>query len=370
MIRRRLMFAALLILSVVAIGVAADAPRQVVATTSLETQADAVVAAAMKEQMIPAVSIAIARGDRTLVARGYGLANVELDVSASASTVYRIGSLTKQFTAAAVMRLVEAGKMTLDDPIEKYLPEYPVAGRRITIRHLLTHTSGIKSYTSLGPKFWDNAPLDFSHEKLIALFTDEPPDFQPGEKFLYNNSGYYLLGVILEKVTGETYGSHVKKALFEPLGLTSTMYCDNGPLIKQRAAGYQVMLGAVLNAPYLSMKAPFSAGALCSNVTDLVAWTSALMNGKVVTRASLEQMTTPAKLNDGTSTTYGFGLAIGSGEAKTISHGGGINGFGSYMTYQPKDGTTVVVLTNLGGAKPQAIASELMKPPSATSNGR
>jgi D-alanyl-D-alanine carboxypeptidase len=361
MLRRRLMLVTLVIPSFLALAIAAHAPRQAAAVASLETQADAVVAAAMKEQSIPAVSIAIARGGRTLVAKGYGLANVELDVKTSPSTVYRIGSLTKQFTAAAVMRLVETGKMSLDDPIEKYLPDYPVAGRRITIRHLLTHTSGIKSYTGLGPKFWDNAALDFSHEKLIALFKDEPPDFQPGEKYLYNNSGYYLLGVILEKVTGETYGIHVKKALFDPLGLTSTAYCDNAPVIKQRAAGYQVLLGAVLNAPYLSMKAPFSAGALCSSVTDLVAWTSALMNGKVVTRGSLDQMITPAKLNDGTMTTYGFGLGIPNGDKKTISHGGGINGFASYMTYLPDSGTTVVVLTNLGGAKPAAIASELIK---------
>jgi D-alanyl-D-alanine carboxypeptidase len=361
MLRRRLWLPAFFAVCCLTAALAANAARQAAAVTPLDTQADAVVLAAMKEQSIPGVSIAVARGGRTLVAKGYGLANVELDVKTSPSTVYRIGSLTKQFTAAAVMRLVEAGRLSLDDPIEKYLPDYPVEGRRITIRHLLTHTSGIKSYTGLGPKFWDNAALDYSHEKLIALFKDEPPDFQPGEKFLYNNSGYYLLGVILEKVTGETYGSHVKKALFDPLGLTATAYCDNAPVIRQRAAGYQVMLGAVLNAPYLSMKAPFSAGALCSTVTDLVAWTSALMNGKVVTRASLDQMITPAKLNDGAATTYGFGLGIPNGDKKTISHGGGINGFASYMTYLPDSDTTVVVLTNLGGAKPATIASELLK---------
>ena len=235
--------------------------------------------------------------------KGKRLANVELDVKASPSTVYRIGSLTKQFTAAAIMRLVETGKISLDDPIEKHLPDYPVGGRRITIRHLLTHTSGIKSYTGLGPKFWDDRRLDYSHEKLIALFKDEPRTFSR-KKYLYNNSGYYLLGVIIEKVTGESYGSHMKKTLFDPLGLSSTMYCDNEPLVKQRAAGYQVVLGVVQNAAPLSMKAPFSAGALCSSVTDLVAWTSALMNGKVVSRASLDQMITPATLNDGKPTTY------------------------------------------------------------------
>ena len=362
--RRRMLLVTILASPAVAVvlaGGATRALRQAPAVSSLDAQADVVVAAAMKDQNIPAVSIAIARAGSTLVAKGYGLANVELDVKASPSTVYRIGSLTKQFTAAAVMRLVEAGKISLDDPIEKYLPDYPVGGRRITIRHLLTHTSGIKSYTGLGPKFWDTSRLDYSHEKLMALFKDEPPDFQPGEKYLYNNSGYYLLGVIIEKVSFESYGSHVKKTLFDPLGLSSTVYCDNEPVVKQRAAGYQVSLGVVQNAAPLSMKAPFSAGALCSSVTDLVAWTSALMNGKVVSRASLDQMITPATLNDGKPTTYGFGLGVSDGDKKAISHGGGINGFASYLTYLPESRTIVAVLTNLGGAKPGTIAAELIK---------
>ncbi len=364
---RRRLLVTIFVPPTVALVIVAGAARptgvlpQAPAVASLESQADAAVSAAMNEQKIPGVSIAVARGGRTLLAKGYGLANVELDVKASPSTVYRIGSLTKQFTAAATMRLVEAGRIALDDPIEKYLPDYPVAGRRITIRHLLTHTSGIKSYTGLGPRFWDSSRLDLSHEKLIALFKDEPPDFQPGEKYLYNNSGYYLLGVIVEKVNFESYGSHVKKTLFDPLGLSSTVYCDNEPVVRQRAAGYQVTLGVVQNAAQLSMKPPFSAGALCSSVTDLVAWTSALMNGKVVSRASLDQMITPAKLNDGKPTTYGFGLGVGDGDKRAISHGGGINGFASFMTYLPDREIVVVVLTNLGGAKPGAIAAEILK---------
>lgn len=361
--RRVLLFVIVLVTLAAIAFIAAPAARQALpAATSLEARADTVVAAAMKEVSIPGVSIAVARRGRTLVAKGYGSANVELEVPATVSTVYRIGSITKQFTAAAVMRLVEAGKITLDDPIEKYLPDFPTSGRRITIHHLLTHTSGIKSYTGLGPKFWDVSRLDYPHDKLLALFKDEPTDFQPGEKFLYNNSGYYLLGMILEKVTGETYGAHMKKTLFEPLGLTSTLYCDNEPIVKHRAAGYEVKSGIVMNASALSMKPPFSAGALCSSVTDLVAWTSALMDGKVVSRASLDQMTTPATLNDGKPTTYGFGLGISDRDGqKMIAHGGGINGFTSHLAYLPGSGTTVVVLTNHGGGKPVAIANELLK---------
>jgi D-alanyl-D-alanine carboxypeptidase len=328
----------------------------------LESQVDGIVSAAMKEQSVPGVSVAVARRGRMAVSKGYGLANVELDASASPATVYRIGSITKQFTAAAIMRLVDSGKITLDDPIEKFLPEFPVGDRRITVRHLLTHTSGIKSYTSLGPKFWDVSRLDYQHDQLLALFKDEPPDFQPGEKYLYNNSGYYLLGVILEKVAGEPYAAYMQKTMFGPLGLTSTLYCDIAPIIKHRASGYEVRGGQVVNASPLSMNAPFSAGALCSSVTDLVTWTDALMGGKVVSAASLAQMRTPATLNDGKPTTYGLGLGIVERDGqKVISHGGGINGFTSFLTYAPENGTTIAVLTNSGGAKPGEIVNQILK---------
>jgi D-alanyl-D-alanine carboxypeptidase len=336
---------------------------------TLEQQADAIAGAALREGPVPGLSIAIAREGRALVAKGYGLANVELEAPATASTVYRIGSITKQFTAAAIMRLVEAGKMTLDDPIEKYLSDFPTSGRRITVRHLLTHTSGIKSYTSLGPKFWDISRLDYPHDKLVALFKDEPPDFQPGEKFLYNNSGYYLLGVILERVTGESYASHMRKTIFEPLGLSATTYCDLEPIVKHRAAGYDVKLGVVSNAAALSMKPPFSAGALCSTVGDLVTWTAALMDAKVIGSSSLEQMTRPATLNDGKPTTYGFGLGLNDRNGRrVIAHGGGINGFSSYLAYVPSTRLTVVVLTNSTNGKAGELGSALLKAARSASN--
>lgn len=357
MIRRPLLLVPVLV-TLTAIAIARQASTPV---APLPQKADAIAAAALRDGPIPGLSIAVARHGRTLVAKGHGLANIELDVPATTSTVYRIGSITKQFTASAIMRLVEAEKLGLDDPIEKYLPDFPIGGHRITVRHLLTHTSGIKSYTGLGPKFWDVSRLDLSHEKLLALFKDEPADFQPGEKFLYNNSGYYLLGVIIEKVTGEAYADHMRKTLFEPLGLGSTVYCDLEPIVKHRAMGYAVQNGKIVNAAPLSMKPPFSAGALCSTVDDLLRWTTALMDGKVVSRRSLDQMTTRATLNDGKPTTYGFGLGIGERDGRRyISHGGGINGFTSFLGYQPDTGTTIVVLTNSGNAKPGEIADRLL----------
>ena len=216
--------------------VQAPAPgRKPAAAPSFATTIDGIVADAMRDGRTPGVSIAVARGGRLVYAKGHGLANVELNVPATPDTVFRIGSITKQFTAAAIMQLVEDGKMSLDDPIEKFLPDFPVRGRHITIRHLLNHTSGIKSYTSLGLKFLAVTRQDLSHEDLIALFKDEPDDFQPGEKWLYDNSGYYLLGVILEKVTGYKYGDYLQRQFFTPLGLSSTIYCDVEPIVKKRA---------------------------------------------------------------------------------------------------------------------------------------
>jgi D-alanyl-D-alanine carboxypeptidase len=330
---------------------------------TLAARVDALVADAMRDGRTPAVSVAVARGGRIVLAKGYGLANVELNVPATPDTVYRIGSITKQFTAAAVMQLVEQGKMSLDDPIEKYLPDYPVRGRHITIRHLLNHTSGIKSYTSLGLKFLAVTRQDLSHESLIALFKDEPDDFQPGEKWLYDNSGYYLLGVILEKATGFKYADYVQRQLFAPLRLSSTRYCDVEPVVKNRAAGYQLGPDMQLrNADFISMKNPFAAGALCSTVTDLVAWTTALAGGKVVSTASYQQMTAPTKLNDGKEQAYGFGLMPGDLEGHPhVSHGGGINGFASMLMYFPKGDVTVAVLTNSSTGPATRIASGIAR---------
>ncbi len=363
--RLAIVIVATAIAGVTAPGAAQQAalPRGSAQPATLESAVDAVVADATADGRTPGVSVAVARGGRIVYAKGYGQANVELNVAATAGTVYRIGSITKQFTAAAVMQLVEQGKMSLDDPIEKYLPDYPVRGRHITVRHLLNHTSGIKSYTSLGLKFLAVTRQDLPHENLIALFKDEPDDFQPGEKWLYDNSGYYLLGVILEKVTGFKYADYVQKQLFTPLRLSSTLYCDVEPIVKDRAAGYQVGPDTQLrNADFISMKNPFAAGSLCSTVKDLVTWTSALAGGKVVTAASYAQMIAPTKLADGKEQAYGFGLMPGQLEGHPqIAHGGGINGFASMLMYFPKDDVTVVVLTNSSVGASTRIATRVAR---------
>lgn len=292
----------------------------------------------------PGLSVFVLHGGDTLLLRGYGHANLEDGVPATPRTLFRIGSLTKQFTAAAVMQLVQEGRISLDDTIQRFLPTYPTQGHRVTIRHLLTHTSGIKSYTSIDHF---DVNRDLPADSLIAAFAREPFDFPPGQRYLYNNSGYFLLGVILERVTGRPYDRVVQDGLSVPLGLTDTRYCFVQPIIPRRAAGYEPEGGGFVNAEYNAMTQPFAAGGLCSTVLDLVTWTRALFSGRVVGRPSLEAMTTPARLNDGSATRYGFGLSIGALEGhRRIWHGGSINGFTSALEHFPDDDLTVAVLVN------------------------
>ena len=319
-------------------------------TRALVRYVDSVANAAVTEHRTAGVSVAVVKNGRTVLAKGYGFADLENDVPATAQTVYRIGSVTKQFTSAAIMRLVEQGKVSLDDTLQKFLPNFPTQGNRVTVRHLLNHTSGIKSYTSLGSKWQRINRLDLATDSLVALFATEPFDFKPGDRWLYDNSGYFLLGMIIEKVSGKPYGQYLKDEFFTPLGLKSTIYCDQAPLIKHRAQGYTLRPDSTfINAEPLSMTQPYAAGSLCSNVTDLAAWTLALSSGKVVSPASYKQMSTPGTLNDGKPLRYGFGLGVGSvGGHRQVSHNGGINGFISELHHYPDDSLVTVVLTNTG----------------------
>src|SRR5687768_4067935 len=320
-------------------------------TRALVHYVDSVATAAVAEQRTAGVSVAVVKNGRTVLAKGYGFADLENDVPATAETVYRIGSVTKQFTSAAIMRLAEQGKLSLDDTLQKFFPAFPTQGNRVTVRHLLNHTSGIKSYTSLGPKWARVVRLDLAPDSMLALFANEPFDFKPGDAYRYNNSGYFLLGMIIEKLSGKTYARYLQDELFTPLGLRSTIYCDQAPLIKRRAEGYAPRPGGggFINAEPLSMTQPYAAGSLCSTVDDLVRWTQALAGGKVVSPASYKLMTTPVALNDGKPITYGFGLGTGTlGGHRQVSHNGGINGFVAELHHYPDDSLITVVLTNTG----------------------
>ena len=328
---------------------------------ALVSRIDALAEAALAAGPVAALSIGVKRGDDLLMAKGYGLADVENDVPATAETVYRIGSITKQFTAAAVMQLVEAGQIGLDDPMTDYLPDYPMQGHEVTIRHLLTNTSGIKSYTGLA-SWRPTMKLDLTDEELLAIFSAEPFDFAPGESYRYNNSGFYLLGVIIGKAGDEPYGEYLNTRLFAPLGLPGSSYCDELRIIRGRAEGYQAVGGELLNDEYLSMNQPGAAGALCSTVPDLLSWTSALRAGGVVSAESYRQMATTGTLNNGSDTGYGFGLQLGSLVGRPrVAHGGGINGFSTMLAHYPEADLDVVVLSNTPGAHVPRVSETIAR---------
>ena len=325
--------------------------------------ADSLADAAVRSGNVAALSIAVVRGiDDTVVMKGYGSANLEHDVPATAQTVHRIGSVTKQFTAVAIMRLVEQGKLSLDDDVTKYVPNAPTHGRRILVRHLLNHTSGIPSYTDVGAAFGRRARMDLPHDSLLAIVREDSLQFDPGTHFYYNNTGYYLLGMIIERLTGKSYGDYLRDSLFVPNGLTSSMYCSVAPIIKRRASGYDRGPNGLVNTDYLSMNLPFAAGSLCSTVGDLVKWTGLLHSGKLVNASSFAAMTTPVKLTSGRPMSYGFGLSIDTlGTHRRVHHGGGINGFISELAYYPNDSLTIVVLANTAPAPSEQIAQAIAR---------
>jgi D-alanyl-D-alanine carboxypeptidase len=331
------------------------------ARRDLADQVDELARAFIDAGRTAGISVAVARDGRRTIAKGYGLADLENDVETTAATVYRIGSITKQFTAAGIMRLIEQDKLALDTDLATLLPDFPTEGHTVTVEQLLNHTSGIPSYTGLD-EFWEVARLDLGHDELLALVNEPEFDFAPGAEFRYNNTGYYLLGMIIERIEGRDYATWVREELFEPLGLEATFYCGEREIIPHRAEGYERVDGELVNDEMLSMRLPYAAGALCSTVGDLIAWQRALAGGEVVSPASYEAMTTPRALADGSTLDYGFGLAVRELEGhRVIAHGGGINGFVSMLARYPDDGLDVVVLTNTGGPVAAELAEQVAR---------
>jgi len=294
-----------------------------------------------------ALSVAVARGAEMLYEKAHGKADLEFDVPADALTMFRIGSVTKQFTAAALLKLAEEGRVEVDAPLTEYLPEYPTHGHEITLRHLLTHTSGIRNYTDLGERWELVRARELPDEELVALWKDEPLDFEPGTRWSYSNSGYYLLGMVIAKVTGESYAEYLHEAFLEPLHLTRTRYDSNRDVIPNRAQGYAFEENVFLNDGLLGMSQPGAAGALMSTAGDLVRWQQALVSGQAVAPASYEEMTLPFLLNDGSETRYGMGLQLDEQSGhRRVWHGGGIDGFNSVLLYFPDERLHVAVISS------------------------
>jgi len=298
-------------------------------------------------------SVLVARGNDILLNKGYGFANLEWDIPDSPSTKFRLGSITKQFTAASVLLLEERGKLGVNDPVKKYMPDAPAAWDKITIFNLLTHTSGIPSFTSF-PDYASLEPFPATPEQLVARFRDKPLDFQPGEKWSYSNSGYVLLGYLIERISGESYEHFVQENIFTPLGMKDSGYDSNSAIIPRRAAGYTPSANGPINASFVHMSIPFSAGALYSTTEDLLRWEQGLFGGKLLSPASLQKMTTPFKSD------YAFGLHVQMENGrKLIDHGGGIEGFNTHMAYYPDEKLVVIVLGNINSAATDDIAVKL-----------
>ena len=298
-------------------------------------------------------SVLVARDKEVLLSKGYGSANLEWDIPNTSQTKFRLGSVTKQFTAAAVLMLEERGKLKIDDPIKKYLPDAPAAWDKITIFHVLTHTAGIPSYTSF-PEYPKLQPFSIAPQQIVALFRDKALEFAPGEKMQYSNSGYILLGYLIEKVSGESYQDFLQKNIFTPLGMQDSGYDSNSSIISRRAAGYVPGTKGKENAGFVHMSIPFSAGALYSTTEDLLRWEQGLFGGKLLSAESVAKMTTPFKDN------YALGLRVRIVNGrKVIAHGGGIEGFNTYLAYYPDRKVTVAVLGNLNGSAPEQIGNSL-----------
>jgi CubicO group peptidase (beta-lactamase class C family) len=298
-------------------------------------------------------SVLVAKGTQVLLSKGYGFANLEWDVPNSPATKFRLGSITKQFTAASILLLQDRGKLNVEDPVKKYMTDAPAAWDKITIYHLLTHTSGIPSFTSF-PEYPKWEPFAATPAEEVARFRDKPLDFAPGEKWSYSNSGYVLLGYLIEKITGGSYEKFVRENIFAPLGMKDSGYDSNSAIIPRRASGYELSKGEPVNAGFVNMTIPFSAGALDSTTEDLLKWEQGLFGGKLLTAASLLQMTKPFQSN------YACGLFVETKDGrKVIQHGGGIEGFNTQLTYYPEDMLTVIVLGNVSGSAPGDIAAKL-----------
>jgi uncharacterized protein (TIGR01244 family) len=317
----------------------------VAAQSSIAAAVDEMLAKEFKANE-PGAAVIVVKDGKVVFRKGYGMANLELGVPVEPDMIFRIGSVTKQFTAVATLMLAEQGKLALTDEITKFLPDYPTQGRRITVEHLLTHTSGIVSYTGL-PDFRTLMRKDMSLDELIAVFKDKPMEFAPGERWNYNNSAYVLMGAVIEKASGMKYADFIEQKIFAPLGMKRSFYDDTARIIPRRAAGYSKRKDVFVNAEYLSMSLPHAAGSLISTVDDLALWDAALYTDKIVRQESLKRAWTPFSLNDGRPAKYGYGWGLSSLEGHpVISHGGGINGFTCEAMRLPDDRVYVAILTN------------------------
>ena len=347
----------------------------------LSSDVDVVIRQQMKEQHIPGIGLAVVRDGRIVYAKGYGLANIETGTPVSTGTIFEAGSISKQFTATAIMLLAEEGKLSLDDSIAKYFPEAPPALERVTVRHLLTHTSGISDVSdgtddTEGAKGVADFHREYTEDELARAYLAQPLDFPPGAKWSYCNACYDLLGFLIHRVTGKFYGDFLYERIFAPLGMTTTRTFSYADIIPNRASGYRLVDGAWKNARQWWSQSITSgaAGGIWSNVLDLAKWDAALYTQGIVKQSSLEAMWTPVPIDNGSAYPGGMGWFIASAKGhRVVFHTNGGIGFCGVISRYLDDRLTIIVMTNVGAshADPMKIvgkAAEIYLPDTKGAN--
>jgi len=332
------------------------ARKRVARPSELPAKLDALLATHLARPL-PGFSVTVMRGDSVIYAKGMGYSNVANSTAVWSESMFQVGSVTKQFTAAAIMRLAEQGKLSVDDEVTKYIPELPTRGNVVRLRHLMNHTSGLPEYTPLLPDPYRPLPLD----AMINLIKDKPMQFAPGAGWAYGNTGFYLLAAVIERVSGKSYGAFLRDELTAPLGLLNTGYCGSSPQFTP-PSGYLELYskGAFTSVNAIEPSNAFGAGGLCSTGTDLVRWSKALAGGRVVSTSSYASMTAPTRYGGSGLVGYGYGLSVGSMQGRrAIEHGGSILGFESYLGHLPAEDLTIAVLVNVTIVPGEGIAAKI-----------
>jgi CubicO group peptidase (beta-lactamase class C family) len=329
------------------------------AVSARADEVDDYVNAHLAQRHIPGLSLAVVRGGKVEKLAGYGLANVELNVPVTPDTMFQIQSVTKTFTSTAILMLVEEGKIALDDPVAKYLDGTPESWNKITIRNLLSHTSGIKDFINEPTA---SIRLDVSEEDVFKATTPRPLNFQPGEKYAYSNTNYHLLAMIIRKLTGKSYGVFLKERIFVPLGMTSTRINSLSDIIPNRASGYAWVKNRLQNGQYVAESIlSYGGGGIVSSARDMAKWAMALNDERLLKKSSIEAAWTAMKFNNGGTSTYGLGWGVGAVNGhRVVDHSGAhMTGFTSFLIRYRDDDMAIVVLTNSRTADPGQIAMHI-----------
>ena len=326
----------------------------------LNSQIDSLILKEFKDKNGPGGVFMVAKNGKPIYQKSFGKANIELDVNLTNDFIFQIGSMTKQFTAISILMLEEQGKLSTNDTISKYIPDYP-NGNKITIHHLLTHTSGIKDFTKM-KSLREIAQKEMTPKMMVDFFKNEAVDFAPGEKFDYNNSGYVLLGYIIELTSGETYEDFVTKKIFQKIGMSQSRYATDRQIINKRAYGYQKKESGYVNKTIINFSVPFSSGSLMSSLSDMLKWQEALNNNVLLKAENSQKAFSKYKLNNGEEFTYGYGWHIREMNGETSrEHGGSIFGFKSMGVYIPSKDIYVIGFSNCDCNSPTQVTLDIAK---------